>query len=231
MGVIAADATLRALADVARVPIIEDAKVTSIDAGDDEVVVRTPERSYSAPVCVVAAGAWARPLLAPAGIDLPARVTREQVLYFASDTSEMTPFVHGLPHWVYGVPSGDVVKVAEHHRGPETTADDRDFDLDEAAAQRVRDYVAVHLPFVGPEPVSFETCLYTTTPDEDFVLDRRGPVVVASPCSGHGFKFAPLIGEAVAALALGTEPPFDLAKFSLDRFSRRASDATPSRSP
>jgi sarcosine oxidase len=72
------------------------------------------------------------------------------------------------------------------------------------------------------------------TPDETFIIDRlpdAPQVVIASPCSGHGFKFAPLIGEAVAALALGAEPPFDLAKFSLDRFSRRASDATPSRSP
>jgi glycine/D-amino acid oxidase-like deaminating enzyme len=149
-------------------------------------------------------------------------------LYFAADTSEMMPFVHGLPHWVYGVPSGDVLKVAEHHRGAETTALERSFDLDEAGASRVREYVAKHLPFIDPEPVSFETCLYTTTPDEDFVIDRRGPVVIASPCSGHGFKFAPLIGEMVASLALGAEPPVDLSRFAL---SRLGADATTSRSP
>jgi monomeric sarcosine oxidase len=230
IGVIAADATVGALADAAHVPVIEDAKVLSIEAGDG-VVVHTGERSYPADVCVVAAGAWAAPLLAGVKIDLPVHVTREQVLYFPADTSEMTPFVHGLPHWVYGVPSGDLLKVAEHHRGASTTADGRTFDLDEDAAERVRSYVAEHLPFVDPEPVSFETCLYTTTPDQDFVIDRRGPIVIASPCSGHGFKFAPLIGEMVASLVRRAEPPVDLARFSLDRFSRAGADATPSRSP
>jgi sarcosine oxidase len=224
IGVIAADATVAALGDVARVPVIEDAEVVSIDAG----VVRTRERSYPADVCVVAAGAWARPLLARAGIELPVRVTREQVLYFAADTSGMTPFVHGMGHWVYGVPSGDVMKVAEHHTGAETSAEDRTFDLDEAGAARVREYVAAHLPALDPEPVSFETCLYTTTPDEDFVLDRLDSIVVASPCSGHGFKFAPLIGEIVAAMVTGNQPPVDVSRFSLSRFG---APARSSRSP
>ena len=53
-----------------------------------------------------------------------------------------------------------------------------------------------------PEPVAAETCMYTTTPDETFILERRGRLVVGSPCSGHGFKFAPAIGERLAALAV-----------------------------
>ena len=53
-----------------------------------------------------------------------------------------------------------------------------------------------------PEPVAAETCMYTTTADESFILERRGRVVVGSPCSGHGFKFAPAIGERLATLAL-----------------------------
>ena len=110
---------------------------------------------------------------------------------------------------------GDVVKVAEHGTGAETTAEDRSFDLDEAGAQRVREYVKRALPFVDPEPVSFETCLYTTTRDENFVIDRRGPLVVCSPCSGHGFKFAPLIGEMVSSLVRGTEPPLPTERFAL----------------
>jgi len=48
-----------------------------------------------------------------------------------------------------------------------------------------------------------ETCIYTNTADESFILERRGPFVIGSPCSGHGFKFAPLIGERLAALATG----------------------------
>jgi sarcosine oxidase len=54
----------------------------------------------------------------------------------------------------------------------------------------------------GPEPAAAETCMYTTTPDQTFVLERRGRIVVGSPCSGHGFKFAPAIGERLADLAV-----------------------------
>ena len=55
-------------------------------------------------------------------------------------------------------------------------------------------------------------------PDEDFVLDRRGPIVVASPCSGHGFKFTPLIGDLIADLATGDAPALPLAAFAIARF-------------
>jgi len=113
------------------------------------------------------------------------------------------------------VPGDGVVKVAEHGTGAATTAADRSFDLDEAGAQRVRQYVERALPSVYPEPISFETCLYTTTPDEHFVIDRRGPVIVCSPCSGLGFKFAPLIGEIVASLAGERPPPVDVVPFAL----------------
>jgi monomeric sarcosine oxidase len=220
MGVISADATVSSLHDAARdagAVVIEDTPVAAIETGE-RVAVVTAGETVHADTCVVAAGAWARLLLATAGIDLPVRVTREQVLYFGADTAAMVPFVHGVPHWLYGVPGAGVLKVAEHGKGASTTADERTFDLDEPGAQRVRDYVSRVLPSIVPEPVSFETCLYTTTSDEDFVIDRRGPVIVCSPCSGHGFKFAPLIGEIVSALTRGEkEPPVPVARFALPR--------------
>ena len=58
-----------------------------------------------------------------------------------------------------------------------------------------------------PEPVGEVTCLYTSTPNEDFIFDRYGPFVVCSPCSGHGAKFAPLAGEIAADLACGGASP------------------------
>jgi sarcosine oxidase len=69
------------------------------------------------------------------------------------------------------------------------------------SVSRLSAWVAERYPKADPEPYLTQTCLYTNTPDEHFVLDRRGPLVVGSPCSGHGFKFAPLIGERLAALA------------------------------
>ena len=82
----------------------------------------------------------------------------------------------------------------------------------EAAERWARDHVRGASPGAPPE-----TCLYTNAPDEDFVLDRVGPLVVASPCSGHGFKFAPLFGGVIADLAIGGAPRMDLAPFRADR--------------
>lgn len=213
MGVISADATVSALNDAARdagAVVIEDAPVSL-----QEGAVEAAGKRYRAGTIVVTAGAWTAPLLASAGIELPVRVTREQVLFFAADASELVPFVHGVPYWVYAVPGDGVVKVAEHGRGAETTAAGRSFDLDEADAARVVEYVKRVLPLVDPEPVSFETCLYTSTPSEDFVIDRAGPFLVCSPCSGHGFKFAPLIGEIVTAMVHGDNPSVPVERFAL----------------
>jgi sarcosine oxidase len=65
----------------------------------------------------------------------------------------------------------------------------------------VAEWVARTYPDADPEPVRPETCVYTTTPDEHFILERRGRVVIGSACSGHGFKFAPAIGIRLAAMA------------------------------
>jgi sarcosine oxidase len=93
------------------------------------------------------------------------------------------------------------LKVGAHHAGPEADPNETgepESRLIEQIASWTRE--AYRLP--EPDPVAAETCLYTTTPDETFVLERRGRVVVGSPCSGHGFKFAPAIGERLADLAL-----------------------------
>ena len=99
------------------------------------------------------------------------------------------------------------VKIGAHHRGPVTTADDRDGIVRQVARDRAGDFVRDQLPGLDPAPVSEVTCLYTSTANQDFILDRYGPFVVCSPCSGHGAKFAPLIGEIAADLACGGAPP------------------------
>jgi sarcosine oxidase len=106
--------------------------------------------------------------------------------------------------------------VAEHHTGAPATADGRSFEIDTAGRDRVVRYVEQWFPGLVPEPASAETCLYTTTPTEDFVVDRAGPIVVAAGFSGHGFKFVPLIGRLVADLALGQPGP---TRFKVPRAS------------
>ena len=179
----------------------------------------------------VAAGAWIAPLLDELVEFPPLTVTQQQVFHFAPapgaqagrDATEPWPvFIDDdEAGYLYGLPGGrdgevpGAFKVGEHNPGPITTADSRDFRVEEAARDRVRAYVGKRLPGLDPAPVNEATCLYTWTANEDFILDRPGrPFVVASPCSGHGAKFAPLLGEIIADLATGggtADPRFTLA--------------------
>src|SRR5262249_50760934 len=90
----------------------------------------------------------------------------------------------------------------------------------------IRAAVAEHIPAANGRLIAAKTCLYTMTPDGDFLIDRlpgASNIIVASPCSGHGFKFAPVIGEILADLATTGAPPHDMARFSLGRFGGAAS--------
>jgi monomeric sarcosine oxidase len=200
--------------------------VTRLEAAQagDGAVAHTDSGAFTAPVIVVAAGAWIAPLLDGVVELPPLRVTQQQVFHFAPMTVPANPW----PIFVcqdgaddcYGLPGGrdggvpGAIKIGEHADGKTTTAADRDFAVDAAARARVTGFVGRRIPGLDPTPVNEVTCLYTRTANEDFVLDRSGPFVVASPCSGHGAKFAPLLGEIIVDLAAGkpaAEPRFTLA--------------------
>jgi sarcosine oxidase len=194
-----------------------NAPVRALEAGTERVRVVADDETYDAGVAVVAAGAWVEPLLAP-HVRLPAlTVTQESAFHFAPREPLPWPsFVHHARSARYGLETpGEGVKIAEHHTGPPVTADGRDFVVDAAARERVIEHVTQWLPGLIPEPVSEVTCLYTSTATEDFVVDRAGPIIVVSACSGHGFKFAPVIGRMAADLAAGVataEPRFALLR-------------------
>jgi sarcosine oxidase len=227
-GVCLAARAVRAQARVAAsagAVIREDDPAEVVIPGMDRVEVRTRRGPAEAPVAVVAAGAWAGPLLQRAGLPLPLSVTRQQVSYFAEGTGAPLPTViewteppDPAPYLVPDPTAPGTVKVAEHMAGPPVTADTRTFDVDPTLQARCAAVARRWLRHLGPE-LEVETCLYTSTPDEDFVIDRVGPVVVATGFSGHGFKFAPLVGRALADLALGEEPPVPRARFSVSRFA------------
>jgi sarcosine oxidase len=189
-------------------------RVTGLAAGGDGAVVLAGEESFTAPAVVVAAGAWLAPLLGGVVGLPPLTVTKQQVFHFApTDPATTEPWptfiVQDEDDFCYGLPGGrdgevpGAIKVGEHHPGAVTTAAGRDFRVDEAARARVAGFVRRRVPGLDPTPVNEVTCLYTWTANEDFILDRQGPFVVASPCSGHGAKFAPLLGEIIADLAAG----------------------------
>ncbi len=155
------------------------------------------------PVIVVTAGPWARRLLEPAGIELPVVETRETVAYFHLDgpvpsvVAEVVTRGHGfysLYDPLYGL------KVGSHMRGSPSDPD-AERGPDEALVREIADWTRERFPNANPTPVHAESCFYTTTDDERFVLERHGRIVVGSACSGHGFKFGPATGKRLAALA------------------------------
>jgi sarcosine oxidase len=176
-----------------------------------------------APVVVVTAGAWARPLLASVGITLPLTPSLEQVSYYRLETPSPLPTLidYSVDARVdhYAVPDPAVVggvKLALDHAGPVVDPDTRSYEVDPARLERVeawgRRRFAALLPTSDPE-----TCLYTNTPDNDYVLDRIGPVVIGSACSGHGFKASPAVGRILADLAIGSAPEIALDRFLAGR--------------
>jgi sarcosine oxidase len=204
-GIVDADAAVRAFAASAAargVDVRERTRVNQLRVEGEEAVIETADGEFRARVGVVTAGAWARPLLAGAGIYIPNTPTRETVAYFhlpegvvpLSMIEWLTPPIYAL----FSPP--DSLKVAEHHAGPITDPDDDGAVSDESVA-RTSAWVAARYPEADSDPHNAETCVYTNTPDEDFILERRGPIVIGSPCSGHGFKFAPAIGERLGDLA------------------------------
>jgi sarcosine oxidase len=93
------------------------------------------------------------------------------------------------------------LKAGAHHAGEEAVPDEVG-EPDPAIVERIASWVRERFPDVDPEPAEAQACLYTTTADQSFILERRDRVVVGSACSGHGFKFAPAVGRRLAALAL-----------------------------
>jgi sarcosine oxidase len=191
--------------------------VTSVAEVGGEAVVRTEAGEYRAPVCVLAAGAWLAGL-APGLVTLPPlRVTREQPAFFrprpgrGGGSDPWPSFIrHTDPHAAeelgsacYGLGDpGLGVKVGEHHAGM-TVDPDGPALPDHVSLARIAATVQRWIPGLDPVPVGSDRCLYTTTADEDFVIDRAGPFTVASVCSGHGFKFGPATGELVGRVATG----------------------------
>lgn len=170
---------------------------------------------------VVAAGGWLPDLLAGRGLPEaltrampPLQVRQEQAYHFpyerpATDAAaDVWPaFIHKRSAFqTYGLPGGRDAgwsgqKVAQYNGGPAIrSATDQDGQVRAENRQLMVEYVRRFLPGLVPEPYAETTCLFTNTPTEDFVLDGADGVVIVSACSGHGAKFAPLLGEMVAEM-------------------------------
>ena len=200
-GIALADKTLLALAGLARqhgARIREQSRVTGVRDTGIAVEIELEGEFLRAGAVVVSAGAWAPKLLA-----LDARPTRETTAYFACERPLPSLIDGKFAAQIYGyglAAPGVGAKAGLHKSGPRIDPDEPG-DADEATAVAAGEWLSKRLPSISPEPVRIETCLYTNLAGDRFTLERRGHVVVGSPCSGHGFKFAPLIGNRLAGLA------------------------------
>lgn len=204
-------AALQRCAQVEGAEIRFHTSATGVRVSPSGVRVLSASGSIRVDQVVVAAGAWTCDILESLPTlsrSLPALVTtQEQPAHFAPRQTPVgwPSFLHHpggqyLGPAVYGLAAPDGVKVGEHGTGPRVTPQHRDFRPDPDGVRRLQQYAQQWLPGVDPTLVEATTCLYTSTPDGHFVIDRRGPITVAAGFSGHGFKFAPAIGELIAGL-------------------------------
>lgn len=194
------------------------------------VTLKTGE-ALDADRLLLCAGAWTNRLLEPFGLQLPLRVSRQAYVHLEPERNADQFEAGRFPTWIdvgenlYGFPRlGDVpgVKLATHTQGDEVVPDNVERTVTEADAAEARAYAARRFPDLSPRVVYSKVCLYSNTPDEDFILDAvpgAEHVWVISACSGHGFKFTPLIGQIAADLAADNPIKYNLARFRLARFA------------
>jgi sarcosine oxidase len=192
--------------------------------------VMTPTGRYAADRLVLAAGAWLGELLPE--LALPLRVEQQQVLYLRVEADARSFAPRRMPVFIdrrggiYGFPlfeRPNAVKVSDHEGAPTIDLARRDFDIDPARAAATVAAARALLPGLSADVVDAQTCLYTKTPDERFVLDRHPDhrnVVVAGGGSGHAFKFGPVLGEIAADLVTSGRTSHEIGAFALDRFRR-----------
>lgn len=200
--------------------------VLALEPTADGVDVVTASGRISAARVVVSADAWTARLVEPLGARLPLTVTEEQVTYFApSDPEQFRP--GRFPVWIwmdepsyYGFPTygEDTVKSAQDCGGPTVTGDERSGETDPAMLDRLAAFMASTFPASGPA-VRSKRCLYTLTPDRDFVVSAVPgvPQVVVGLGAAHGYKFAATFGRLLTDVALDGRTDANISAFGLDR--------------
>src|ERR1700722_10437999 len=193
-------AAMRSLAEARGAQIHYNSPVVSVAASADGAEVRTADRSWQAPAVVVAAGPWVEPVIGGLVSLPPLVVTQQQAFHFAprAAAGPRPVFIYRSEGAaLYGLLAGrdrevpGAVKIGDHGHGPVSTGDGRDGIVSPASRDMVRAFVRDTLEDLDPDPVGELTCLYTSTVTEDFILDRQGPFVICSACSGPGAKVRP----------------------------------------
>jgi sarcosine oxidase len=205
--------------------------VLALEPTKQGVRVRTDKGIIDADGAIVAAGPWMNAVLQKQGLKLPLRVTRQVVGWFEPRDPALFA-ADRFPVFIleseygnhYGFPAyrGMGVKIAKHHHLDETVdLGSYETDVTQQDEAVIREPLARYLPGANGALLAAETCLYTMTPDDTFIVDRMPDcpqIVIASPCCGHGFKFSPAIARIVSDLVLRGATDHDIGRFRLSRF-------------
>jgi sarcosine oxidase len=189
--------------------LMTETQVTGVQPSNGGVVIETSRGRFAAERALVAAGAWTSTLLPQ--LRLPLEVERQVMAWLAvDDPDSFAPphfpiFIREVAggHFRYGFPTTDgrSIKLAVHHEGTEAHPDSLDREIDDSDLLPLREFARDSLIGVAGEVIDASVCMYTNTPDERFIAtspaDLPG-VTVLSACSGHGFKFAAVLGELMA---------------------------------
>ncbi|XP_007898980.1 peroxisomal sarcosine oxidase [Callorhinchus milii] len=239
-GVLYADRALKTVQDLFQRfggMIRDGEKVVDIQPGS-LVSVTTTAGMYRAKNLVITAGPWANKLLNPMRLQLPLKTLRIAVPYW----KEKVPGTYGISksfpcflvlnqarHHIYGLPSNEypgLMKICYHH-GIEAEPDERDVTSQTHFhdIKVLADFVSEYLPGLDPTPAIVESCMYTLTPDEDFILDRHpvhSNIIIGAGFSGHGFKLAPVVGKVLCELSMGKRTSYSLSPFKISRFQLKS---------
>jgi len=232
-------ATMTGLAQARGAQFFTETKIDRLKTFAGGVELVAGEKVYRAKKAVLAAGAYIQDLFDSfTATKLPLSISQEQYLFLQSPSPHLFD-VGKFPVWIdydamagarsylsmYGFPrmaepaaNASHIKVACHMSGESVTTRMRDYELNQKVANRSLQYISEILPQAYGPIADFASCLYTTTVNERFILDFADDaesIFLASPCSGHGFKFAPVIGEIVCQLVLDGKTNHNIELFNL----------------
>ena len=223
------------LAQARGATVIDQTPVLKITPSENGVEVQTETETYGCDRIVLTVGSWAKGLLAEQGIDLPLKIMPCQLgFYEPKNAADFEPgkfpvfFAHmngDYGEMPYGIPHEDPsigVKITTFY-GWDTVdkPSEVDYTPSQAWTERIRDWANQYLPGAAGPLLYTRRCLYTVTPDKDFVVDQHPDyphVVIGAGFSGHGFKFTTLMGKMLADLAVEGKTPHDTSLFKLSRF-------------
>ncbi len=196
------------------------------------VTLRTTRGRYTADRLIVAAGAWLPSLQRSLGLTLPLEIERQLSHWFRPQGEDATRYdAANAPIALWELEGGglfatlpnlgDGVKCGSHHAGLPTSPQSVNRTVSPEENEAARIALEAVMPGAGGELLESRVCLYTNTPDAHFIIDwvQRDRVLLLSPCSGHGFKFASAIGEVAGQLILDGQAWIDLEPFRVGRFA------------